>query len=44
LARRRHGLEEEDTLKGAGEQDVLTPLNLLRPQSTGTMAEGVGKR
>ncbi len=38
LARRRHGLEEDD------EQDVLTPLNLLRPQSTGTMAEGVGKR
>jgi NADH-quinone oxidoreductase subunit J len=38
LARRRHGLEEE------GEQDVLTPLNLLRPKSTGTMAEGIGKR
>ncbi|HEX3909127.1 MAG TPA: NADH-quinone oxidoreductase subunit J [Solirubrobacteraceae bacterium] len=44
LARRRHGLEEDDTLKGAGEQDVLTPMNLLRPRSTGTMAEGVGKR
>jgi NADH-quinone oxidoreductase subunit J len=38
LARRRQGLEEDD------EQDVLTPLNLLRPRSTGTMAEGVGKR
>jgi NADH-quinone oxidoreductase subunit J len=37
LARRRHGLEEED-------EDVLTPLSLLRPKSTGTMAEGVGKR
>jgi NADH-quinone oxidoreductase subunit J len=39
LARRRQGLEEEDD-----EQDVLTPMNLLRPRSTGTMAEGVGKR
>jgi NADH-quinone oxidoreductase subunit J len=38
LARRRHGLEDDD------DQDVLTPLNLLRPKSTGTMAEGVGKR
>jgi NADH-quinone oxidoreductase subunit J len=38
LARRRHGVEEDD------EQDVLTPMNLLRPRSTGTMAEGVGKR
>jgi NADH-quinone oxidoreductase subunit J len=38
LARRRHGLEEDD------EQDVLTPMNVLRPRSTGTMAEGVGKR
>jgi NADH-quinone oxidoreductase subunit J len=38
LARRRHGLEEDD------QQDVLTPLNLLRPKSTGTMAEGIGKR
>ncbi len=37
LARRRGGLDEED-------EDVLTPLNLLRPQATGTMAEGVGKR
>ncbi|HEY2216533.1 MAG TPA: NADH-quinone oxidoreductase subunit J, partial [Solirubrobacteraceae bacterium] len=37
LARRRKGLDEED-------EDVLTPLNLLRPKSTGTMAEGVGKR
>jgi NADH:ubiquinone oxidoreductase subunit 6 (subunit J) len=37
LARRRGGLDEDD-------EDVLTPLNLLRPQATGTMAEGVGKR
>jgi NADH-quinone oxidoreductase subunit J len=38
LARRRQGLEDDD------EQDVITPMNLLRPRSTGTMAEGVGKR
>jgi NADH-quinone oxidoreductase subunit J len=38
LARRRHGLGEED------ERDVLTPLDLLRPSATGTMAEGVGRR
>ena len=38
LARRRGGLGEED------ERDVLTPLDLLRPQGTGTMAEGVGRR
>jgi NADH-quinone oxidoreductase subunit J len=37
LARRRRGLDEED------ERDVLTPLDLLRPRGTGTMAEGVGK-
>ena len=37
LARRRRGLGEED------ERDVLTPLDLLRPRGTGTMAEGVGK-
>jgi NADH-quinone oxidoreductase subunit J len=37
LARRRGGLDEDD-------EDVLTPLNLLRPKATGTMAEGVGKR
>ncbi len=36
LARRRGGLGEED------EQGVLTPLDLLRPRETGTMAEGVG--
>jgi NADH-quinone oxidoreductase subunit J len=36
LARRRGGLGEED------ERDVLTPMDLLRPQGTGTMAEGVG--
>jgi NADH-quinone oxidoreductase subunit J len=38
LARRRGGLGEED------ERDRLTPLELLRPQGTGTMAEGVGRR
>src|SRR5271167_2211077 len=38
LARRRGGLGEED------ERDLLTPLELLRPQGTGTMAEGVGRR
>ncbi len=37
LARRRRGLVEEDG-------DVLTPLDLLRPRGTGTMAEGVGRR
>jgi NADH-quinone oxidoreductase subunit J len=37
LARRRGGLEDEDE----GEGEVLTPLDLLRPQGTGTMAEGV---
>jgi NADH-quinone oxidoreductase subunit J len=37
LARRRGGLEEE-TAEGEHE---LTPLDLLRPQGTGTMAEGV---
>lgn len=36
LARRRGGLAEED------ERDRLTPLDLLRPEGTGTMAEGVG--
>jgi NADH-quinone oxidoreductase subunit J len=38
LARRRRGLGEED------EREVLTPLDLLRPRGTGTMAEGVGKQ
>ncbi len=37
LARRRRGL-------GDDEEDLLTPLDLLRPQGTGTMAEGVGRR
>ena len=37
LARRRRGLGGQD------ERDVLTPLDLLRPRDTGTMAEGVGK-
>jgi NADH:ubiquinone oxidoreductase subunit 6 (subunit J) len=38
LAHRRRGLGEEE------EREVLTPLDLLRPRDTGTMAEGVGKR
>ena len=37
LARRRGGLDEED------DRDRLTPLDLLRPQGTGTTAEGVGR-
>jgi NADH-quinone oxidoreductase subunit J len=36
LARRRGGLE--------GDEQRLTPIELLRPQGTGTMAEGVGGR
>jgi NADH-quinone oxidoreductase subunit J len=38
LARRRGGLGEADERAG------LTPLEILRPQGTGTMAEGVGRR
>jgi NADH-quinone oxidoreductase subunit J len=38
LARRRGGLGEPD------EHEALTPLHLLRPPGTGTMAEGVGRR
>jgi NADH-quinone oxidoreductase subunit J len=38
LARRRGGLEEEPLEAGRRE---LTPLDLLRPRGTGTMAEGV---
>jgi NADH-quinone oxidoreductase subunit J len=38
-AARRGGLGEEDD-----ERDLLTPLDLLRPSGTGTMAEGVGRR
>ena len=38
LARRRHGLDEQD------EENLLTPLDLVRPGGTGTMAEGVGVR
>jgi NADH:ubiquinone oxidoreductase subunit 6 (subunit J) len=39
LARRRGGLGEDDPETGR-----MTPLDLLRPQGTGTMAEGVGRR
>ncbi len=38
LARRRGGLGEPD------EHERITPLDLLRPLGTGTMAEGVGRR
>ena len=38
LARRRGGLGEQD------ERDLLTPLDLLRPTGTGTMAEGIGRK
>jgi NADH:ubiquinone oxidoreductase subunit 6 (subunit J) len=38
LARRRGGLGEPD------DSSRLTPLDLLRPPGTGTMAEGVGRR
>jgi NADH-quinone oxidoreductase subunit J len=39
LARRRGGLDEEED-----EREALTPLDLVRPRGTGTMAEGVGRR
>ncbi|HXB14165.1 MAG TPA: NADH-quinone oxidoreductase subunit J [Solirubrobacteraceae bacterium] len=39
LARRRGGLGEDDP-----EQGRLTPVELLRPGQTGTMAEGIGSR
>jgi NADH:ubiquinone oxidoreductase subunit 6 (subunit J) len=39
LARRRGGLGEQDPELGR-----LTPLDLLRPRDSGTMAEGVGRR
>lgn len=38
LARRRRGLQDGE------DSDVLTPMDLLRPRGTGTMAEGVGRR
>jgi NADH-quinone oxidoreductase subunit J len=38
LARRRQGLDEEESA------DLLTPMDLLRPRGSGTMAEGVGRR
>ena len=39
LARRRGGLGEDDP-----DQGRLTPAEVLRPRSTGTMAEGIGSR
>jgi NADH-quinone oxidoreductase subunit J len=39
LARRRRGLDEQQD-----ERELLTPIDLLRPSETGTMAEGVGRR
>ncbi len=42
LARRRGGLGEDPSEVPPREQ--LTPLDLPRPQGTGTMAEGVGRR
>jgi NADH-quinone oxidoreductase subunit J len=41
LARRRTGLEDGD---GTPKPLILTPLDLIRPQGTGTTAEGVGRR
>jgi len=41
LARRRAGLEDGD---GTPKPLILTPLDLIRPQGTGTTAEGVGRR
>jgi NADH-quinone oxidoreductase subunit J len=38
LARRRHGVDEDE------QEDVLVPMDLLRPGAAGTMAEGVGRR
>jgi len=38
LARRRRGLPEGD------EREELTPMDLLRPSGSGTMAEGVGRQ
>jgi NADH-quinone oxidoreductase subunit J len=38
LARRRGGIGEDE------ERDALTPLDLVQPAGTGTMAEGVGAR
>ena len=37
LARRRGGLEDDD------ERDLLATIDRIRPQGTGTMAEGVGR-
>jgi NADH-quinone oxidoreductase subunit J len=37
LARRRHGIDEEEA------QELITPIELLRPGAAGTIAEGVGK-
>jgi NADH-quinone oxidoreductase subunit J len=41
LARRRGGIDELEGV-GAARPQALTPLDLIRPRGTGTMAEGVG--
>jgi NADH-quinone oxidoreductase subunit J len=38
LARRRQGLDEEEA------ENLLAPMDLLRPSGSGTMAEGIGRR
>jgi len=40
LARRRGGIDDDGDMNGR----VPTPLDLVRPRETGTMAEGVGTR
>ena len=40
LARRRGGIDDDGDMNGR----VPTPLDLVRPRETGTMAEGVGAR
>jgi len=39
LARRRHGLEDEE----GGEEDASRPIGALRPRASATMAEGSGR-
>jgi hypothetical protein len=45
LARRRGGIDDEDANgDGDARRLVLTPLDLIRPPETGTIAEGVWSR